>query len=123
MEIADAAKLIGVHRNTIWNIERGDSLPDAFELDVIARVYKTTADWLLTGQAAAAPVNREHQSQLLRDVVSAVLGALQSQELELPTPKVAQLVDLIYEHESSQAATPTENGVQSTTKKFLRLVA
>lgn len=47
MEVNDAAARIGVHRNTIWNIERGDSLPDAFELELLARVYGTTPAVLL----------------------------------------------------------------------------
>lgn len=49
MEIGDAAAQIGVHRNTVWNIERGDSLPDVFDLQVMARIYKTTPAWLLAG--------------------------------------------------------------------------
>ena len=47
--IDDVANLIGVHRNTIWNIERGQTLPDAFELEVIAKAYKTTPIQLLEG--------------------------------------------------------------------------
>lgn len=49
MAIEAAASLIGVHRNTIWNIERGDSLPDAFDLETIAKAYKTTPEKLLNG--------------------------------------------------------------------------
>lgn len=49
MPIEMAASLIGVHRNTIWNIERGDSLPDAFDLETIAKAYKTTPEKLLNG--------------------------------------------------------------------------
>ncbi len=49
-EIADVAATVGVHRNTIWNIERGDSLPDAFELEVLAREYNTTPSHLLEGE-------------------------------------------------------------------------
>ena len=46
-EINDVAAAIGVHRNTIWNMERGDSLPDAFELQLLAREYNTTPAGLL----------------------------------------------------------------------------
>ncbi|MEO7886138.1 MAG: S24 family peptidase [Polaromonas sp.] len=46
-EINDVAAMVGVHRNTIWNIERGDSLPDAFELEVLAREYQLTPAQLL----------------------------------------------------------------------------
>ncbi|UUZ62942.1 helix-turn-helix domain-containing protein [Polaromonas sp. P1-6] len=46
-EINDVAATVGVHRNTIWNIERGDSLPDAFELEVLAKEYNTTPTYLL----------------------------------------------------------------------------
>lgn len=53
MEIGDAAAGIGVHRNTVWNIERGDSLPDAFDLDVMARIYMTTIEELLFGSGSA----------------------------------------------------------------------
>lgn len=49
MEIGDAAAKMGVHRNTVWNIERGDSLPDAFDLEVMARIYQTTTGHLLSG--------------------------------------------------------------------------
>lgn len=55
MAIDDVANLIGVHRNTIWNIERGESLPDAFELEVIAKAYKTTPGKLLEGERSKAP--------------------------------------------------------------------
>jgi transcriptional regulator with XRE-family HTH domain len=56
-EINDVAATVGVHRNTIWNIERGDSLPDAFELEVLAREYNTTPAYLLGGarQGKAQP--------------------------------------------------------------------
>lgn len=53
MDIAEAAALLGVHRNTIWNIERGESLPDAYELDLIAKTYKVTTSYLLSGHGAA----------------------------------------------------------------------
>ncbi|WP_431095346.1 XRE family transcriptional regulator [Polaromonas aquatica] len=46
-EINEVAATVGVHRNTIWNIERGDSLPDAFELEVLAREYHLTPEQLL----------------------------------------------------------------------------
>ena len=49
-EINDVAATVGVHRNTIWNIERGDSLPDAFELEVLAKEYNTTPTYLLGGE-------------------------------------------------------------------------
>lgn len=50
-EINDVAATVGVHRNTIWNMERGDSLPDAFELEVLAKEYNTTPAGLLGGDA------------------------------------------------------------------------
>lgn len=52
MEIGDAAVKMGVHRNTVWNIERGDSLPDAFDLEVMARIYQTTTAQLLSGSGS-----------------------------------------------------------------------
>jgi transcriptional regulator with XRE-family HTH domain len=61
-EINEVAAAVGVHRNTIWNMERGDSLPDAFELQLLAREYNTTPASLLgdgqmgpAGSAAPAP--------------------------------------------------------------------
>jgi transcriptional regulator with XRE-family HTH domain len=53
-EINDVAARVGVHRNTIWNMERGDSLPDAFELEVLAKEYNTTPAGLLGGEAKDA---------------------------------------------------------------------
>lgn len=53
-EINDVAATVGVHRNTIWNMERGDSLPDAFELEVLAKEYNTTPAGLLGGEAKEA---------------------------------------------------------------------
>jgi len=53
-EINDVAAAVGVHRNTIWNVERGDSLPDAFELEVLAREYNTTPTELLGGESDGA---------------------------------------------------------------------
>lgn len=49
-EILDVAARVGVHRNTLWNIERGDSLPDAFLLEVLACEYGTTSAFLLEGE-------------------------------------------------------------------------
>lgn len=123
MEVAEAAKILGVHRNTLWSLERGDTLPDAFDLEIMARAYKTTADHLLTGHAPVTPSPHKHESRLLSEVVAAVLKALEDQGLKLPNQKVAQLVDLIYEHEVAQLGASNEPGVQRTTEKFLRLVA
>jgi phage repressor protein C with HTH and peptisase S24 domain len=53
-EINDVAATVGVHRNTIWNMERGDSLPDAFELEVLAKEYNTTPARLLGAKAGTA---------------------------------------------------------------------
>jgi transcriptional regulator with XRE-family HTH domain len=63
-EINEVAAMVGVHRNTIWNIERGDSLPDAFELEVLAREYRLTPAQLLGREPqnetrAAAAVARD----------------------------------------------------------------
>lgn len=69
MAIDDAATVIGVHRNTIWNVERGESLPDAFELEVIAKAYKTTPGQLLEGGDVAAAV---HSAVTIEKSVQAV---------------------------------------------------
>ena len=53
-EINDVAATVGVHRNTIWNMERGDSLPDAVELEVLAKEYNTTPAGLLGGEVKGA---------------------------------------------------------------------
>jgi phage repressor protein C with HTH and peptisase S24 domain/ribosome-binding protein aMBF1 (putative translation factor) len=55
MDVSEAAAKMGVHRNTIWNIERGDSLPDAFDLEVMASIYGTTTPLLLAGAVSALP--------------------------------------------------------------------
>ncbi len=63
-EINDVAATVGVHRNTIWNIERGDSLPDAFELQVLAKEYGTTPTYLLGGERheSAPPIGTVFKS-------------------------------------------------------------
>lgn len=48
-EIGEVAERLGLHRNTIYNFERGMALPDAFELEVIAQLYGTSAAYLLEG--------------------------------------------------------------------------
>ena len=53
LSIEAVATQIGVHRNTVWNIERGDSLPDAFDLHLLARVYKTTPERLMASGSAS----------------------------------------------------------------------
>lgn len=53
MEIGDAATRMGLHRNTVGNIERGDSLPDVFDLELMARLYLTTSIELLSGDDPA----------------------------------------------------------------------
>lgn len=45
--VADVAAQLGVHRNTLWNIERGETLPDAFELTRLAEIYRTTVSAML----------------------------------------------------------------------------
>lgn len=47
MEIVEAAAALGVHRNTISNIEKGASLPDVYDLERLAKVYGTTSAVLL----------------------------------------------------------------------------
>lgn len=47
MEIVEAAAAMGVHRNTISNIEKGTSLPDVYDLERLAKIYGTTAAVLL----------------------------------------------------------------------------
>lgn len=69
-EIADVAATVGVHRNTIWNIERGDSLPDAFELEILAREYQTTPALLLEGQPDTPLQGLESTPKSLQVVVS-----------------------------------------------------
>lgn len=54
MEVSEAAAAIGVHRNTIWNIERGDTLPDAFELRLMATVYGVAVDSLVGDRAGGS---------------------------------------------------------------------
>lgn len=54
MEIADVAERLGLHRNTIYNIERGVALPDTFELEVIAQLYGTSPARLLGDQHQGA---------------------------------------------------------------------
>jgi ribosome-binding protein aMBF1 (putative translation factor) len=54
MEVSEAAAAIGVHRNTIWNIERGDTLPDTFELQLMAKVYGVAAQSLV-GECPVGP--------------------------------------------------------------------
>jgi phage repressor protein C with HTH and peptisase S24 domain len=49
-EINEVAEALGLHRNTIYNIERGVALPDTFELEVIAQLYGTTVLDLLEGK-------------------------------------------------------------------------
>lgn len=45
--VADIAAELGVHRNTVWNIERGESLPDAYEVVRLAQIFRTTVPALL----------------------------------------------------------------------------
>lgn len=54
-EIVEVAAQLGVHRNTISNIEKGSSLPDVFELERLAKLYDTTAAALLDDAAATSP--------------------------------------------------------------------
>lgn len=49
-EINEVAEALGLHRNTIYNIERGVALPDTFELEVIAQLYGTTVLDLIEGK-------------------------------------------------------------------------
>jgi len=51
LDINEVASKMGVHRNTVWNIERGDSLPDAFDLEILAHIYgKSVADLMATSK-------------------------------------------------------------------------
>jgi phage repressor protein C with HTH and peptisase S24 domain len=65
LEVAEAAAAIGVHRNTIWNIERGETLPDAFDLLLMAQTYNVPVAQLLgagplhEGPTAGAPASVE----------------------------------------------------------------
>lgn len=73
MEIQAVADHLGVHRNTIWNIERGDSLPDAFEVELLARLYGVAPTYLLTGAVsepgAAQGVAKETRAVQIGDFI------------------------------------------------------
>ena len=71
-EINEVAATVGVHRNTIWNIERGDSLPDAFELEVLAREYQLTPAQLLGREP---PHETRAAAAVARDVRAVDTGA------------------------------------------------
>ncbi|HET7159042.1 MAG TPA: LexA family transcriptional regulator [Burkholderiales bacterium] len=51
--IVEAAAAMGVHRNTISNFETGLSLPDAYDLERLAKLYGTTSGALLGEEAHA----------------------------------------------------------------------
>lgn len=47
IQVSEVAAKLGVHRNTIWNIEGGKSLPDAYELLQLAELFHTSVGALL----------------------------------------------------------------------------
>lgn len=56
----DMADLMRVHVNTLGKFERGDSMPDAFQIMRMCEVGKRPIDWLITGHHedhAAEPVH------------------------------------------------------------------
>jgi len=57
MEVVEAAAAMGVHRNTIRNIETGASLPDVYDLERLARIYGTTSAALLDDGAHSSESN------------------------------------------------------------------
>jgi len=48
--IAEVAKSLGVHRETIYAWKRGDQLPKGICLYHLKRMYGISIDWLLTGE-------------------------------------------------------------------------
>lgn len=54
LEVGDVAAAIGVHRNTIWNIERGEALPDVFQLHLMAKFYGVTPESLVGDAGSSA---------------------------------------------------------------------
>ncbi len=62
IEVNDAAAAMGVHRNTIWNIERGDTLPDAFELALMAGLYHVSVECLVGGGSSLPPAETTQKS-------------------------------------------------------------
>ncbi len=48
--ITELARLIGMHRSTIYSWMTGVSSPDAASLAAICRVLDVSADWLIFGE-------------------------------------------------------------------------
>lgn len=51
MTASQAAEVLGVHRNTLWNIERGHTTVNAYQLVIMGKAYGTSAYYLLSGVA------------------------------------------------------------------------
>lgn len=68
-----AAKLLGMHRPTISNIEAGDRKVSAGELKDFARIYKVSTEWLL-----GEPVQQNSRVKL----AARKLSGLQDKDLE-----------------------------------------
>lgn len=106
LDIGDVADQVGVHRNTIWNIERGDSLPDAFELELLARVL---------GASLAALLGPTHEGRE-RDVAFSVPKSIRAVEIgdfvyvpHFDIEAAAGLSELFNEVESVKAMRPFDS--------------
>lgn len=72
----DFAKPLGISNGHISNIEKGNDMPSAALIKLIAREYNTSEDWIITGAGSQmthkpidnAPSNMEHSSELMLDL-------------------------------------------------------
>jgi phage repressor protein C with HTH and peptisase S24 domain len=72
VSVEELATCLGWHRNSVWNMEKGDSLPDIFELLIISRCVGVPMRDLLTGENSQQPGGLARTATLVERHLQAV---------------------------------------------------
>lgn len=100
----EMAGRFGMTLRSYQRYEAGERVPPMVVLGKIAKDYKTTVDWLLTGEEPMirkpdipGAQQKEIDFTLMKEVIESVEGIFQKQRLHLSPRKKAELIILLYE--------------------------
>jgi transcriptional regulator with XRE-family HTH domain len=94
------AKMLGIAVSTLNKYEKGHRTPDARLLAEIANTVRCDPGWLLSGRESSAtglPSIEGYDPELMHEIIETLEEIFEKENLHLPGPKKAELIDLLYQ--------------------------